>query len=212
MGTEKEGALMTKEMSVAEAMIKAREYADKDKDLPSVSRTLAAEITQLRGNLSLAEAGLAAAMQEIQGLTRDMAALQSQWDDMQQGFVEVFGEPVQDAIELLGATERLRSSHEPSVGHSFAESYRQQSETNQGGVDALNERSAVKSSAGLRLTPSAWMRGVSQPGGPWGPPEYDWELVAGDDPPEGTGWVPLYLKHHTVTPEPLPAAKSGEGK
>jgi hypothetical protein len=114
------------------------------KDIGEANR-FADEIEQLRGNLSLAEDGLAAAMQEIQGLTRDMAALQSQWDDMQQGFVEVFGEPVQDAIELLGATERLRSSHEPSVGHSFAESYRQQSETNQGGVDALNERSAVKS-------------------------------------------------------------------
>lgn len=70
------------------------------------------ELDQLRGNLTLAEDGLASAMQENQKLTRDMAALQSQWDDMQQGFVEVFGEPVRDAIELLGATERLRSSAE----------------------------------------------------------------------------------------------------
>jgi hypothetical protein len=52
---------------------------------------------------------------EIERLTRDMAALQSQWDDMQQGFVEVFGEPVQDAIELLGTVERIRSGNEPRV-------------------------------------------------------------------------------------------------
>lgn len=53
--------------------------------------------------------------QEIERLQRDNAAMQSRWDDMQQGFVEVFGEPVQDAIELLGATEKLRAAaHEPS--------------------------------------------------------------------------------------------------
>lgn len=39
------------EMSVAEAMAKAREYADKDKDMPSVSRTLAAEIVRLQAEL-----------------------------------------------------------------------------------------------------------------------------------------------------------------
>jgi hypothetical protein len=58
------------------------------------------------------------AADEIERLTRDMSALQSQWDDMQQGFVEVFGEPVRDAIELLGATEQMRSSHEPFEQHS----------------------------------------------------------------------------------------------
>lgn len=48
--------------------------------------------------------------------------------------------------------------------------------------------------AELRLIPSAWMRGASQPGGPWGPTEYDWELVAGDDQPEGDGWIALYRR------------------
>jgi hypothetical protein len=48
-------------------------------------------------------------------LARDFAALQSQWDDMHQGLLEVFGEPVRDAIELLGATEQLRSAVEPGA-------------------------------------------------------------------------------------------------
>lgn len=36
------------EMSVAEAMAKGREFAAKDKDIPSVSRTLVAEVERLR--------------------------------------------------------------------------------------------------------------------------------------------------------------------
>lgn len=41
--------------------------------------------------------------------------------------------------------------------------------------------------------PFAWARGVSSPGGPWGPPEHDWECFAGDEPPDrNTGWIPLY--------------------
>jgi hypothetical protein len=68
---------------------------------------------QLHAALKTAQELAATRLMEVERLTRDMAALQSQWDDMQQGFVEVFGEPVRDAIELLGATERLKSAHEP---------------------------------------------------------------------------------------------------
>lgn len=39
---------VTNEMSVEEALAKARVYAERDKDVPSVSRTLAAEIDRLR--------------------------------------------------------------------------------------------------------------------------------------------------------------------
>lgn len=41
--------------------------------------------------------------------------------------------------------------------------------------------------------PFGWYRGVSSPGGPWGPPEYDYEAYVGDDPPTPeAGWQPLY--------------------
>jgi len=39
---------MTNEMSVAEAMAKAREYDKKHEDMPSVSRTLSDEVDRLR--------------------------------------------------------------------------------------------------------------------------------------------------------------------
>lgn len=73
---------------------------------------LNAEIERLRAEIRSLDQANGGALQEIERLTRDMVALQSQWDDMQQGFVEVFGEPVRDAIELLGATERLRAEIE----------------------------------------------------------------------------------------------------
>ncbi len=42
------------------------------------------------------------------------------------------------------------------------------------------------------LRPTAWMRGWTTPGTVHGPAEYDVDLVYGDDPPEGTNWIPLY--------------------
>ncbi len=77
---------------------------------------LRAVVKELKFELMQDESGkffvplLMDAADEIERLERDNAALQSKWDDMQQGFVEVFGEPILDAIELLGATERLRAS------------------------------------------------------------------------------------------------------
>lgn len=70
------------------------------------------EIKRQRAEIRSLDQANGGALREIERLTRDMVALQSQWDDMQQGFVEVFGEPVRDAIELLGATERLRAEIE----------------------------------------------------------------------------------------------------
>ena len=40
--------------------------------------------------------------------------------------------------------------------------------------------------------PVAWMRGHCTPGSADGPTEYDADFVYGDDPPEGSGWEPLY--------------------
>lgn len=41
--------------------------------------------------------------------------------------------------------------------------------------------------------PFGWARAVTSPGGPWGPPEHDWEAYVGDDPPTSeAGWLPFY--------------------
>lgn len=49
--------------------------------------------------------------------------------------------------------------------------------------------------AELGIVPSAWMRGVTSPGGPWGPAEHDVECYAGDEPPDNNPeWIPLYRK------------------
>lgn len=58
----------------------------------------------------------------------------------------------------------------------------------------------------LRLQPDAWMRGVTQPGGPWGPTEYDVEVVSDcDGPPnDGNKWTALYraVEEPAATPAP----------
>ena len=40
--------------------------------------------------------------------------------------------------------------------------------------------------------PVAWARGVHQPSSPHGPAEYDLDVQAGEDQPDGEGWFPLY--------------------
>ena len=40
----------------------------------------------------------------------------------------------------------------------------------------------------------AWGRGVHSPSTPNGPAEYDLDLVADEDQPEGEGWFPLYRR------------------
>lgn len=49
----------------------------------------------------------------------------------------------------------------------------------------------------------AWMRGVTTPGGPWGPAEHDAEFSHGDDRPDGDGWFPLVPLYHRTRDEKL---------
>lgn len=42
------------------------------------------------------------------------------------------------------------------------------------------------------VRPTAWMKGHVSQIGSNGPDEYDVDCVYGDDPPEGSGWIPLY--------------------
>jgi hypothetical protein len=55
--------------------------------------------------------------------------------------------------------------------------------------------------------PVAWFRGVTSPGGPWGPAEHDAEMVWGDDKPDGENWAPLY-----TTPQQAAVAAESSDK
>jgi len=64
-----------------------------------------------------------------------------------------------------------------------------------GGVVCLMCYNRVaKKASQLREVPSAWMRPVRVAGHPAEPVEHDVELCYGDDSPEGTGWIPLYVR------------------
>jgi hypothetical protein len=48
--------------------------------------------------------------------------------------------------------------------------------------------------------PCAWMKGFVSPGTADNPTEYDVECYAGEDPPEGDGWIPLYRRPAGAAP------------
>jgi len=207
---------------------------------------MADELTQLRGNLSLAEEGLANYALEVERLrgywTGDKLTGGSDVCHTCHAHCVVLGDKdaeierknslidAQDAaqtslhaenVRLRMENEQLQSRLEGSqaaaaAGEREIERLQAEMRSQHAAYQRMFDKAAElerrlnasEPCEQLRLIPSAWMRGVSQPGGPWGPPEYDWELAAGDDQPEGQGWAPLYLKHHTVTPEPLTAEQS----